>query len=796
MRKALLVVFMLFLISLLSGVTVYEIQYTTDPSGASPLEGEIVTVTGIVTATNWYVSGNSNRFFISDPEGGEWRGIFIFNWDYAVEQGDEVEVTGEVVEYYGFTEITNITEITVLSTGNPVPEPIDVTTGDLAETEAYEGVLVRVNDVVVTQNPNNYGEAYIDDGSGECQTDDAMYSYDPAIGDEYDFIIGIVDYSYDQYGLNPRYASDLAIAGEPGYIEGMVSLDGGSGEVQNVIVSAGGYTTNPDNSGEYELQLPPGTYSVTASLAGYAPQTITEVEVEEEETTSGINFTLIPQEEVTIYDIQFTEDPSGDSPYAGQVVTVSGIVSGTEFNGNNFFFISGEDGGAWNGLYVYQYDYEVTEGDNVTITGTISEYFGFTELTDITELVVNSSGNAVPPAIEITTAELAGMEAYESVLVKISDVEVTALPNTYNEWYVDDGSGACQIDDGFGVIYADLSLGFEFLSIKGIVDYSYDEYGLHPRRLSDFDSGTQPEFTPIYDIQYTEDPTGDSPLAGEIVTVQGIVTGSGYLGNRYFIADIEGGAYSGIYVYDDVNDPYQGDIVQFTAEVAEYFGFTELLNVTNFEVVSSGNPLPAPVDITTLQLSSEEAYESVLVRIRDLLVVQEPGEFGEWYVNDGSGACQIDDGFFLLNEVEPPIVIENDMEIVSITGIVDYSYSEFGLNPRTPQDINIDGAPFNDENVIAIYNLVAYPNPYHANNARSGINFGFTLQEAAGINLAVYNIKGQKLTEIAEGYYAAGSYRLSWDGRDSAGQVLPAGVYLYKLSAGSNQESNKILLMR
>jgi len=32
-------------------------------------------------------------------------------------------------------------------------------------------------------------------------------------------------------------------------------------------------------------------------------------------------------EQVSIYDIQFTEDPSGDSPYAGQEVTVTGIVT-------------------------------------------------------------------------------------------------------------------------------------------------------------------------------------------------------------------------------------------------------------------------------------------------------------------------------------------------------------------------------------------------------------------------------------------------------------------------------------
>ncbi|MDP8219857.1 MAG: carboxypeptidase regulatory-like domain-containing protein, partial [Candidatus Stygibacter frigidus] len=350
--KRILVILLLLVTGIFAwGLNVYDVQFTEDISGDSPLAGQIVTVTGIVTATNWYSSGNANRYFISDAEGGEWHGVFVFNYDYIVEIGDEVEVTAEVQEYFGFTELSNVTAVTILSSGNPVPDPIVVTTADLAMTEAYESVLVQVNEVAVTADPDNYGQAYISDGSGECQTDDAMYSYDPSFGNEYAYIIGIVDYSYDEYGLNPRSAMDVANTAEPGYIEGVVDLDGGNGNVEDVVVSAGGYTASPDEWGEYNMELPPGTYDVTASLAGYSPQTISDVVVEEE-TISEIDFLLAPMEDVSIYDIQYTEDPSGDSPYAGQVVTVTGIVSGAGFAGNNFFFITSEEGGAWNGLYV------------------------------------------------------------------------------------------------------------------------------------------------------------------------------------------------------------------------------------------------------------------------------------------------------------------------------------------------------------------------------------------------------------------------------------------------------------
>ncbi|MBN1948111.1 MAG: hypothetical protein JW784_00045, partial [Candidatus Cloacimonetes bacterium] len=85
--------------------------------------------------------------------------------------------------------------------------------------------------------------------------------------------------------------------------------------------------------------------------------------------------------DVTIYEIQFTTSPSGDSPYAGQVVTTTGIVTGTGFAGySDNFFISEPTGGAWKGVYIYDADQNVDLGDEIEITGTVSEYFGLTEI--------------------------------------------------------------------------------------------------------------------------------------------------------------------------------------------------------------------------------------------------------------------------------------------------------------------------------------------------------------------------------------------------------------------------------
>lgn len=76
-----------------------------------------------------------------------------------------------------------------------------------------------------------------------------------------------------------------------GYITGNISLTGTSpynfGNVEEVLVEAGPYYTNPDATGYYEITAYPGTYDVTATLYGYTQGTIPAVVVGEGLTVTG-----------------------------------------------------------------------------------------------------------------------------------------------------------------------------------------------------------------------------------------------------------------------------------------------------------------------------------------------------------------------------------------------------------------------------------------------------------------------------------------------------------------------------
>jgi len=76
-----------------------------------------------------------------------------------------------------------------------------------------------------------------------------------------------------------------------GFISGQVTLLGGSGNVDEVVISNGTTYTQPDQSGSYIYPQLPGTYDITASLTGYTSITENNVYVVENETTV-VDFTL------------------------------------------------------------------------------------------------------------------------------------------------------------------------------------------------------------------------------------------------------------------------------------------------------------------------------------------------------------------------------------------------------------------------------------------------------------------------------------------------------------------------
>lgn len=243
----------------------------------------------------------------------------------------------------------------------------------------------------------------------------------------------------------------------------------------------------------------------------------------------------------------------------------------------------------------------------------------------------------------------------------------------------------------------------------------------------------------IYDIQYTTALPAVSPYSGQTVNTGGIVTA--YYSNGYFV-QAGYGAWHGVMVYDTVNNPIAGDSILITADVEEFFSNTRLKNVTSYSVVSSGNPVPTPQFITTTQGNTED-FEGCLVKTTAVCSDDNAG-FGMWVLYSSPDSLKIDN---LMYSFTPTIGLTYE-----VIGCIEYSFSEFKLNPRKPSDVTV----ISGNTELTATNLInVYPNPANDRVILTGVpaNASVSLIDLSGKTLG--SNLGQTISthQLSEGIY-------------------------------------------
>ncbi|OQX24766.1 MAG: hypothetical protein BWK80_19070 [Desulfobacteraceae bacterium IS3] len=227
---------------------VHEIQGN---SAESHIVGNICTVQGIVFG-DFQEDKQLGGFFLQEqtPDADETtsEGIFVFYNRSEVKQGDILRVTGEVTEYYGLTELINISAIEVISGGNKLPDPavIELPIKDSTFYERFEGMRVILTqkltvsdnydltyygsfiisngrlmtptqtaepgaDAAVVKAANLLNQIIIDDGSHAVRPDPIPYPYPTGLSAENTLrsgytvtgLIGVMTYSFGAYRIHP-----------------------------------------------------------------------------------------------------------------------------------------------------------------------------------------------------------------------------------------------------------------------------------------------------------------------------------------------------------------------------------------------------------------------------------------------------------------------------------------------------------------------------------------------------------------------------------------------------------------
>lgn len=97
-----------------------------------------------------------------------------------------------------------------------------------------------------------------------------------------------------------------------------------------------------------------------------------------------------------------------------------------------------------------------------------------------------------------------------------------------------------------------------------------------------------------------------------------------------------------------------------------------------------------------------------------------------------------------------------------------------------------------DVNLPSTYALSQnYPNPFNPVT-----HMTVDVAGTSEVDVVVYDMLGRRIAILMKGVQEAGTYNVTWDGRDGNGLSVPTGVYVVRMSADNFSTARKVMLMK
>ncbi|MDQ8202628.1 endonuclease/exonuclease/phosphatase family protein [Pelagicoccus sp. SDUM812003] len=342
--------------------------------------------------------------------------------------------------------------------------------------------------------------------------------------------------------------------------------------------------------------------------------------------------------------------------------------------------------------------------------------------------------------VELDVIDMALVEAIPTLLVDVYVNSTSWESSDRIKVWVESDLGVAPLLDSTGQDIDDLDIegrwitlstdltGASYAAVKFSLESNAASEGIYIDNIRFGPEPTIPEVT-IMDIQGASE---ISPLIGERIVTEGVVTAVTADRNSFWIQDSDGDGdhrtSDGIFVYSSDIVPETGDLVRLQASVTEYASgsrptdlpVTELTSA-KVEVLSSGNPLPAPIVISDMPNESIpeaiallESLEGMRVKIPFGLVVASTNRYGEFHIVTGADA-QPGSGFspwygqmilrpigdqevdynperILVDDLtldEPFVVMPGD-SFEDLTGVVHYEFSNYRIQPTDTGNATIE----------------------------------------------------------------------------------------------------------
>jgi hypothetical protein len=185
---------------------------------------------------------------------------------------------------------------------------------------------------------------------------------------------------------------------------------------------------------------------------------------------------------------------------------------------------------------------------------------------------------------------------------------------------------------------------------------------------------------------------------------------------------------------------------------------------------------------------AKDAWESVLVKI-DITIRTQDGHNISIRKYESEADIQFGDAMNRMNILEAAIEAGDKIEREGGTITITTSDGDkiWIVNGDTVEAENVAMTRDKEPEIAAEFELHQnYPNPFNPTT-----QITFDMNQSGPANLTVYNLMGQKVATLLDGFTEAGSHTVSFDGTN-----LPTGTYLYTLKAGDQQVSKKMILTK
>ena len=240
-------------------------------------------------------------------------------------------------------------------------------------------------------------------------------------------------------------------------------------------------------------------------------------------------------------------------------------------------------------------------------------------------------------------------------------------------------------------------------------------------------------------------------------------------------------------------------IKAFNGKYHDDFNFVGVSSLADDEEDNYDEADPLAID-KSLNLSIFSKANGKTVRLStDAKKSDSDGYTWEFTVRDGINKKSVTLDFMSYNV---PVTFEKKLVDISNNKIVDLqSHESYAFLPQNANRFKlvVGTANYVDKILEKIsaelpqsFSLSQnFPNPFNPTTT-----IRFDVPRAGNIKLKIYNVLGQEVMTLAEGFFDTGRHSILWNGKDNSGHSVASGVYLYRLEGGGFSKVRKMTYLK